>query len=186
MPPVPAIRYTNSLERGQTTIFSTLNGGLSLQRPPRPGPVPKAAGQANTVLGRRLVGGTIEKEVVELFATVRLAQTEEGEPRDEDIVNGRVVDEVEDDEDEYIPTKRYSYSREHKLAAIDYFQTTWRENKDGTHERLSLRYASKRLKITCKMLRNWVANKESIIAQKRGTFRSRRRQAPAQEPELER
>ena len=47
---------------------------------------------------------------MELFATVCLAQTEEGEPRDEDIVNRRVVDEVEDDEDKYIPTKRYSYS----------------------------------------------------------------------------
>ena len=32
-------------------------------------------------------------------------------------------EEQEEDQYEYIPMKRYSYSREHKLAAIDYFQT---------------------------------------------------------------
>ena len=105
-----------------------------------------------------------------------------------DITNGRFEEDEEQEEDqyEYIPTKRYSYSREHKLAAIDYFQTTWKENKDGTPERLSLRYASRRLKINRKQLRNWVANKEKIQAQKRGTFRARREQTFVQEPELER
>jgi hypothetical protein len=92
MAPVPRIRPEEPLERGQTTIFSTLNGRLSLQRPPpppRPGPAPQTTGQANTVLGRRLVGGQNEKQVVELFALVRLAQEDDGEPRDIDIVNGR-------------------------------------------------------------------------------------------------
>jgi hypothetical protein len=68
-------------------------------------------------------------QVVELFATIRLAQTSDGEPGDMDITNGRFEEDEEQEEDqyEYIPMKRYSYSREHKLAAIDYFQTTWKE-----------------------------------------------------------
>jgi hypothetical protein len=67
--------------------------------------------------------------VLELFATIRLGQDDEGtsEPGDVDIVNRRFPN-LEEDEDEeegdYTPTKRYQYSREHKLATIDYFQTT--------------------------------------------------------------
>ena len=190
MAPTPRIRPNEPLELGQTTILNTLNGGLALQRPPstpRPGPKAKSTGQSNTVLGRRLVGGANEKQVVQLFASVRLSQEEDGEPGDLDIVNNTGVDEDLDDLDfEYLPTKRYSYSREHKLAAIDYFQTTWRENKDGTHERLSNRYASRRLRITRKQLRDWVSKKDIIQNQKRGTFRSRKRSAPVKEPEMER
>jgi hypothetical protein len=65
MPPIPAVRPNKPLERGQTTIFSTLNGAISIQRPtpPRPGPRTKSTGQANTVLGRRLTGGQNEKQV---------------------------------------------------------------------------------------------------------------------------
>ena len=101
--------------------------------------------------------------MVELFAAVRLAQQEDGEPGDVDIINGRaILKETEDEDIEYIPTKRYAYSREQKLAAIDYFQTIWKELKDGTHERISLRLASKKLKVSRKQLRNWVANKERI------------------------
>ena len=85
-------------------------------------------------------------------------------------MEGRFPDDNDDNCDEYIPTKRYSYSREHKLAAIDYFQTTWRDLEDGTHERLSKRYASRKLKITRKMLRNWICNKERIMNQKKRLF----------------
>jgi hypothetical protein len=51
MPPIPTVRPNKPLERGQTTIFSTLNSAISLQRPAptRPGPVTKSTGQANTV-----------------------------------------------------------------------------------------------------------------------------------------
>ncbi len=65
--------------------------------------------------------------MLELFATVRLRQDDEGtgEPGDIDITNRRFPnleeDEEEDKDDDYTPTKRYQYSREHKLAAIDYF-----------------------------------------------------------------
>ena len=40
-------------------------------------------------------------------------------------MNNTGVDEDLDDLDgDYISTKRYSYSRKHKLAIIEYFQTT--------------------------------------------------------------
>jgi hypothetical protein len=65
-------------------------------------------------------------QVLELFVTVRLGQDKEGtsEPRDIDIANRRFPNLEEDEgeaEDDYIPIKRYQYSREHKLATIDYF-----------------------------------------------------------------
>jgi hypothetical protein len=121
-----------------------------------------------------LVGGQNEKQVVETFANARL-QLDLAEPGDEDIVRGDFDDDLDDIDRDYIPVyKWHTYSREHKLVAIDYFKTTWREKKDGTFERLSCRYASRRLKITRKMLHSWVANKEKIMAQPRGTFRSRR------------
>jgi len=128
MAPTPRIRPEEPLERGQTTIFGTLNGGISIQRPPPPprlGLIPKSSGQANTVLGRRLVGRTNKKQVLQLFITVRLAQNDNGEPGDIDLVNGSSIALGEDEEElEYTVVQRYAYSREHKLATIDYFQTT--------------------------------------------------------------
>jgi hypothetical protein len=77
------------------------------------------------VLGRRLIGGENEQYIVKLFATIRLTQEDDREPRDIDIANDKEVSDDEDDDFEYILSrKRYAYSREHKLAAIDYFQTT--------------------------------------------------------------
>jgi hypothetical protein len=64
MAPTPRIRLNKPLELGQTTILNTLNRGLALQRSPsapRPSPQPKSSGQANTVLGRRLIGRLNEK-----------------------------------------------------------------------------------------------------------------------------
>jgi hypothetical protein len=178
MAPIRRIRPNKPLEPGQTTIFSTLNGGISIAQPPLPprlGPRPKTTGQADTVLGRRMTGGPNEKQTVELFAAVQLSQYDNAEPGDLDIVNGRVIEEEEDvDDNDYTLLKRYSYTREHKLAAIDFYQLTWKELKDGTLERLSIRYCAKRLKITRKMLRSWVANREKILAQPKGTRWSRR------------
>jgi len=48
---------------------------------------------------------------------------EDEESGDLDIINNiDVDDDLDDIEFEYILTKRYSYSREYKLTAIDYFQ----------------------------------------------------------------
>jgi hypothetical protein len=93
-------------------------------------------------------------------------------------------EDKEDDDYEYLPRRRYAYSREHKLAAIDYFQITWRKNKDSTFERLSCRFATRKLKITRRMLRSWVA-KEKIMAQKKGSFRSRKEFCRVQESKME-
>ncbi len=172
MPPTPRIRLDTPLERGQSTIISALSGGLGILRSTlRPGPIPKASGQANTVLGRRLTGGQNEKNVAELFATVRLAQSEDSELGDIDIANGRIIREDDEEETDYVPSRRYRYSREQKLAAIDYFQSTWKQKPDGSHKRMSNRYASRKLRITRKQLQDWVANKERIMYQKRGSYR---------------
>jgi hypothetical protein len=57
------------------------------------------------MLGRRLVRGVNEKQVVQLFALVRLLQEEDREPGDLDIVNNIGVDEDLDDLDfKYLPT----------------------------------------------------------------------------------
>ena len=60
---------------------------------------------------------------MELFTTVRFTQSGDSEPRDIDITNGRAVQEEDDEETDYVPSQRYTYSREQKLAAINYFQT---------------------------------------------------------------
>ena len=149
MAPLLSLRVNEPLEAGQTTIFSTLNSSLGLARPPlllRPGRIPKSSSQADTVLGRRLVGSTNERQVISLFATFQLASSTLGEPGDNDNIVERVVIEEEEleleDESEYIPQHRYSYLREYKLAAIDYFQTTQKKLKDDTYKRLSCRYAA--------------------------------------------
>jgi hypothetical protein len=188
MAPPVRLYIDEPLEAGQTTIFSFLNGSLGIARlapPPRLGPKPKTSGHADTVLGRRLIGGINERQTIELFANARLSQVDEAEPGGEDIVRGVILEKEEDDDAEYLLAHRYSYSRETKLAAVDYFQTTWRKNKDDTLERFSCRYASRRLKITRKMLRSWVANKDKILAQKKGSFRSRREYTPPKEPVME-
>jgi hypothetical protein len=62
---------------------------------------------------------------VKLFVTIRLTQEDDREPGDIDIANDKEVLDNEDNDFEYILSrKQYAYSREHKLAAIDYFQTT--------------------------------------------------------------
>jgi hypothetical protein len=105
-----------------------LNGSLGVARPPLPprlGPKPKTTGHANTPFGRRLIGGLNERQVVELFANSRLA-VDVGERGDEDIARGVIDVEEEDDTDgEFLLVhQRHKYTREQKLAAIDYFATT--------------------------------------------------------------
>ena len=68
MAPIPRLRHDEPLAPGQTTIFSALNGSLAIARappPPRQGPKQKTNSQSDTVLGRRLVGGQNERQVVE-------------------------------------------------------------------------------------------------------------------------
>src|SRR6266516_386562 len=188
---------TGPLPARQTTIISTNNGTLGVARPPlppRPGPKHKETNRSDTILGRRLIGGVNEQRVLRYFAEFRLSKTDGGEPGDEETVNreiGKSIGEdeirVEDDEeeDEYTPRRRYAYTREHKLAAIDYFQTTWKKQKDGIFKNISNRFASKKLKISRKMLRHWVTSKASILQQKRGSYRTRQPWRKVREEEME-
>ena len=80
---------------------------------------------------------------------VRLIQSKDGEPSDIDIANRRIIQE-EDEETDYVLSWHYTYSREQKLVTIDYFQTIWKQKPDGSYERISNRYTSRRLKITHK------------------------------------
>ena len=57
--------------------------------------------------------------------------------------------------------------------------------KDSAHERISKRLATRKLKISRKMLREWICNKERIKAQKRGSYRSRYRAPRAREEAIE-
>ena len=74
------------------------------------------------MLGRRLIRGVNEKQVIQLFALVYLLQEEDREPGDLNIINNIGVDKDLNDLDfKYLSIKQYSYSQEHKLAAINYF-----------------------------------------------------------------
>lgn len=199
MPPIPAPN-SSLLLSGQATLNLTLNGTLGIKRPLpreiRPGPNPtKKPRSSETILNRRLVGGRSELEVLQQFAEWRILQ-EGGELGDKEIAH-RVLEDIEgdgvvDEEDEDIGDykgKRYSYSREHKLAAIQYFQTTWRRGNPAQEiddfVRISVRYAARKLKITRKMLRHWVASKASIQNQKKGGKRASRPNGKAKEPKME-
>ena len=193
MPPVAA-PSASPLLTGQTTLTSTLTGGIGIQRPIRPGPVPgKKPRSSDTLLNRRLAGGPNEQHVVQEFAAFRLGTSQDGEPGDQEITNRVVSDLLEDgvnsDDEEgigdYIAARRYAYTREHKLAAIDYFQKTWKKLDNGDFERISVRYAARKLKITRKMLRSWVSNKASILNQRVGSKRTRKPWSEVKEQQME-
>jgi hypothetical protein len=63
------------------------------------------------MLGRCLIEGANEKQVAQLFASVRLSQYKNREPGDLNIINNiDVANDLDDPEFEYMPTKQYSYS----------------------------------------------------------------------------
>lgn len=65
------------------------------------------------------------------------------------------------------------------------FQTTWIKLDNGEFQRLSNRKASRRLKISCKMLRSLVLNKEKIQKQRKGSCRSREPQQTVKKVKIE-
>jgi hypothetical protein len=163
----------------QTTIVAALNGSLNLSRAPRPGPCINPLNQLsssslnshvgartllpNGTLGRRWEGGAGEESVLALFAERR-----------RQLADGIEAYESELDEDgNPIPLTRHSYTREHKLAAIDYALHTWRINKQGKEERISYRRAATKLGITDPVLRSWIQNRNKILLQKKGSRRAR-------------
>ena len=67
------------------------------------------------------------------------------------------------------PNLHNSYTREHKLAAIDYALYTWRINQKGEEEHISNRRVAKKLGITDMMLGRWIRNRSKISKQKKGS-----------------
>jgi hypothetical protein len=110
MAPIPRVGI-GPLPKGQTTIFPTATGALSVVRPtppPRTSPKPKPTSQSKTILGRRLISGVNEQHVVQIFASFRLLESN-GELRDREAASREIKDivdeEVELDEYDYIPQR---------------------------------------------------------------------------------
>jgi hypothetical protein len=90
---------------------------------------------------------------------------------------------IGDDDNEIY--RRCSYTREHKLAAIDFALNTWQRQLNGTLEHVSRYYVAKRLRITPTTLGRWIKNKHRILALRRGTQRLRLSKV-GRHPDLER
>ena len=64
---------------------------------------------------------------------------------------------------------RKSYTRELKLAAIQYATTTLVTNKKGVTQLITVYAAAKNLKITYQMMKKWIQKKDEISEQKKGS-----------------
>lgn len=69
--------------------------------------------------------------------------------------------------------RRCSYTREHKLAAIDYALNTWERLPNGQLEHVSKYYVAKRLRIQAALLARWIKSKHRILHLKKGAQRLR-------------
>jgi hypothetical protein len=84
-----------------------------------------------------MVGGVNEVMVLEMFRSFR-------------INFARELNIIGDNEDQI--DRRCAYTREHKLAAIDYALNTWQRLPDRSLVHISRYYAFKRLKINQALL----------------------------------
>jgi hypothetical protein len=66
---------------------------------------------------------------------------------------------------------RNSYTRELKLAAIQYATTTLVTNKKGVTKLITVYAAAKNLQITYQMMKKWIQKKDEISGQKKGSRR---------------
>ena len=64
---------------------------------------------------------------------------------------------------------RKSYTRELKLAAIQYATTTLVSNKKGDKKLITVYTAAKKLGITYQMIKKWIKAKNEITEQKKGS-----------------
>ena len=94
-------------------------------------------------------------------------------------INGNSLEDKED------PSMkgRISYTREQKLAAIAYQETTFVETASGELNRISKYAVSKQLDITDTILGKWIKNKAQIEGFKKGTRKERF--SEAYEPDIE-
>jgi hypothetical protein len=138
-------------------------GGLLSVFPPRtrPGPRPALIEQRRQEPAglRHMIGGPNEVMVVEMFRSFQY-QFRSNNP----LILG-------DDDNEVF--RRCSYTREHKLAAIDLALNTWERLPNGSLEHVSRYYVAKRLRVHQITLSRWIKNKQRILHMKRGTLRLR-------------
>lgn len=66
---------------------------------------------------------------------------------------------------------RRSYTREHKLAAIQYALTTVVTNRKGTSKLVTVYMAAKNLGISYQLMKKWIQDKDKISEQKKGSKR---------------
>jgi hypothetical protein len=165
MPPIPAIPAVP--EPGQTTL-SFHGPRITLKKP---GNVAKPVQKVPPKLNRQwLFGSAYETTLARQFQTARIAN----------------YDPDKSDPEGYA-LYRNSYSRELKLAAIEWATNTYiKGKKDGDSDVHISRYAAaKRLGITLTMLRNWTRNKARIASQKRASRRGRIVNTKGKEHEME-
>ena len=72
--------------------------------------------------------------------------------------------------DDSIRTRR-SYTREHKLAAIQYALTTILTNKKGISKPITVYMAAKNLGISYQLMKKWIQDKDKVREQKKGSKR---------------
>jgi hypothetical protein len=106
-----------------------------------------------------MIGGPNEAIVIEMFRSYQHQFR-----RDYLLVIGDNDDEV---------YRRCSYTREHKLAAIDYALNTWERLPNGHLDHISRYYVAKRLRIHRTTLTEWIKSKARILHAKRGASRLR-------------
>jgi hypothetical protein len=164
MPPVPVIPTV--LEPGQTRLSFD---GLGIV-PKRSGPPPKSVYKVPTQFNRRwLFGSSYELGLARQFQTARiLAQDLKSDPKG-------------------LALHRRSYSRELKLAAIEWATNTYIKGKrDKDLDVKLLRYkAAKRLGITSTMLRNWIRNKGKIATSRKALRRAQTSNPKGREHKME-
>ncbi|KAA6411263.1 MAG: hypothetical protein FRX48_04543 [Lasallia pustulata] len=123
------------------------------------------------------------------------AVTAPSEPRSQNDVEAQTINMFNDiharqnddnplDSDDEKPQRRISYTRENKLAAINFQAHTFRKQKNGALKQITTWEAAKSLGITPTMLKKWTKNRQSIMTLKKGQ-RKHTTGHVAQEPRLE-
>jgi CMP-2-keto-3-deoxyoctulosonic acid synthetase len=143
MPDISRMPQIDSLEAGQQTI-QVVAGRI------RPGPKVKVLAPLS-IPHPILVPGWrhYENNLVRQFADIH-AESIALNPDDPDIA-----------------LTRKSYTRELKLAAIQYATTTLVTNKKGITRLITIYTAAKNLKITYQMMKKWIQKKDEILEQRR-------------------
>jgi hypothetical protein len=144
---MPRIPQIGALEAGQQTIQLVASCI-------RPGPRVRALTPLSTPLSTLALGQRhYENSLVRQFAAIHAKSI---------ILNPDNPDAV---------LTRNSYTRELKLAAIQYATTTLVTNKKGVTKLITVYAAAKNLKITYQMMKKWIEKKDEILEQKKGSRR---------------